>query len=89
MEGVDYDVDNLTKVWRATNEQDATFVSWAQAGANSPAYEPGPFSPAEYMVDEFGTWYVERLSAHLQAMAPNKPQRKSNAHRRAQGDQGL
>ncbi len=88
VEGVDYDLDNLTKVWRATNEQDATFVSWAQAGANSPAYEPGPFSPAEYMVDEFGTWYVERLTASSEEKAA-KSRGKTNAHRRAEGNQSL
>jgi Rieske 2Fe-2S family protein len=40
-------------------------VSWAQRGITSPAYEPGPYSSAEYMVDLFVNWYIERLSAHL------------------------
>ncbi|MBV9736007.1 MAG: aromatic ring-hydroxylating dioxygenase subunit alpha [Acidisphaera sp.] len=62
--GRDYDLDTLTQVWRATNEQDGTFVGNAQRGIGSPAYEPGPYSPAEYMVDQFCTWYIERLSAH-------------------------
>jgi glycine betaine catabolism A len=65
VEGVHYDADNLTKVWRATNEQDARFVTLAQTGSTSPAYEPGPYSPTEYMVDAFCTWYVERLQAGL------------------------
>jgi Rieske 2Fe-2S family protein len=65
VEGEDYDLDNLTQVWKTTNEQDASFVSWAQEGAGSMAYEPGPYAPAEYMVDDFCTWYIERLSAHL------------------------
>ena len=63
--GRDYDLDNLARVWTKTNEQDATFVSWAQAGAGNPAYEPGPYSPNEYMVNDFATWYVERMSASL------------------------
>ncbi|HUZ65224.1 MAG TPA: aromatic ring-hydroxylating dioxygenase subunit alpha [Acetobacteraceae bacterium] len=63
VEGVDYDLDNLTKVWRATNEQDGTFVGYAQTGIGSAAYEPGPYAPAEYMVDKFVTWYIERLAA--------------------------
>jgi len=42
IEGKDYDLDNLTKVWRTTNDQDATFVGWQQCGVRSPAYEPGP-----------------------------------------------
>ena len=67
VEGHDYDVDALTHVWRATNEQDGAFVGYAHAGVLSPAYEPGPYAPAEYMVDEFCTWYVERLALHAEA----------------------
>ena len=30
------------------------------------AYEPGPYSPhTEGLVEKCTTWYVERLSAHL------------------------
>ena len=65
VEGVDYDVDRLTHVWRATNEQDATFVTLAQDGAASTGHEPGPYAPAEYMVDAFCIWYIERLRAEL------------------------
>ena len=65
VEGRDYDVENLTKVWQATNAQDGAFVGYAQSGINSPAYEPGPYAPAEYMVDDFATWYIERLNAQL------------------------
>lgn len=65
VEGVDYETDNLTQVWRATNEQDARFVALAQKGVGSPAYEPGPYSPTEYNVDQFCAWYLERLSAEL------------------------
>ena len=64
VEGVDYDVENLTAVWRATNRQDGNFVSWAHAGAGSDAYEPGQYAASEYMVDAFCTWYTERLAAH-------------------------
>ncbi len=66
VEGEDYDVDNLTAVWNATNHQDGSFVSWAQAGAGSVAYEPGPYAQSEYMCDMFCTWYTERLRAGLE-----------------------
>ena len=69
VEGVDYDIDNLTEVWNATNKQDGSFVSWAHAGAESLAYEPGPYSQPEYMVDKFCTWYTERLAAGLPELA--------------------
>jgi Rieske 2Fe-2S family protein len=61
VEGVDYDVGVLTEVWRRTNLQDGVFVARAQAGTASPAYEPGPYTLSEYQVDEFCTWYVDRL----------------------------
>jgi glycine betaine catabolism A len=62
VEGDDYDVDALTDVWRQTNLQDGVLVARAQAGTASPAYEPGPYAPSEYQVDEFCTWYVDRLA---------------------------
>ncbi len=65
VEGVDYDLDRLTEVWRRTNEQDSVFVARAQAGVASPAYEPGPYAPSEYQVGAFVQWYVERVRAHL------------------------
>ncbi|MET8468507.1 aromatic ring-hydroxylating dioxygenase subunit alpha [Streptomyces sp. NPDC006422] len=65
-EGVDYDPDTLTGVWVATNEQDAVFVSRAQRGVGDPAYRPGPYSPTESQVEDFVTWYVNRLKAHLE-----------------------
>jgi Rieske 2Fe-2S family protein len=61
VEGVDYDLDTLTKVWAATNDQDAVFVARAQQGITSPAYLPGPYGPTEYQVEAFINWYVTRL----------------------------
>jgi Rieske 2Fe-2S family protein len=66
VEGVDYDLENLTAVWKATNEQDGHLVGIAQAGVRSPAYEPGPYSPhTEDLVDKFCDWYVRRMSSHF------------------------
>jgi Rieske 2Fe-2S family protein len=67
VEGVDYDVDELTEVWRETNLQDAELVRRTQAGVRSPAYTPGPYNPSEYQVDAFCAWYVERMSEGLGA----------------------
>ena len=64
-EGKDYDLENLTEVWRKTNEQDATFVGWNQAGISNPAYEPGHYSPNENQVEKFVSWYVERVASYL------------------------
>lgn len=65
VEGVDYDVDALTAVWRATNEQDSTLVARTQAGVSSPAYEGGPYSPTENQVEGFVSWYLQRLRASM------------------------
>jgi Rieske 2Fe-2S family protein len=64
--GVDYDPDNLTRVWLATNRQDADLVAIAQAGIRDTAYEPGPYSPhTEGLVEKFCAWYIDRLRAHV------------------------
>lgn len=65
VEGVDYDVANLTAIWQATNVQDSELVGLCQKGAESEAYRPGPYSPhTEMLVEKFCTWYVGRMSAH-------------------------
>ncbi len=68
-EGVDYDLDHLTTVWIKTNEQDAQFCERGQLGVSSPAYVPGPYAPTEEHLEEFCTWYIERLKAHREKTA--------------------
>jgi Rieske 2Fe-2S family protein len=66
VEGVDYDVGNLTAVWHATNRQDSDLVGKAGAGVRSSGYRPGPYSlDTESLVEKFSAWYIERLSASL------------------------
>ncbi|HXY30854.1 MAG TPA: aromatic ring-hydroxylating dioxygenase subunit alpha [Gemmatimonadaceae bacterium] len=65
VEGIDYDVENLTRVWTSTNAEDAVLVKRTQLGIESPAYQPGPYSTrVESYVENFTSWYVERLRAH-------------------------
>jgi glycine betaine catabolism A len=63
--GRDYDPDQLTRVWNATNAQDAAFVAETQRGVSSPAYVPGPIAANEYLVQLFHSWYDERMRAAL------------------------
>ncbi|AXS42194.1 aromatic ring-hydroxylating dioxygenase subunit alpha [Breoghania sp. L-A4] len=66
--GRDYDLENLTKVWLMTNQQDNDLVAMAHAGVEQPGYEPGPYSRfTEGFVEKFCEWYIDRLSAHLLA----------------------
>ncbi|MCY1295311.1 Ring hydroxylating alpha subunit (catalytic domain) [compost metagenome] len=65
-EGIDYDLDRLTKVWIATNDQDRRLVEGTQMGVSSPAYEPGPYSSiAENGVCQFVDWYCETMISRL------------------------
>ncbi|PQZ92314.1 (Fe-S)-binding protein [Arthrobacter sp. MYb227] len=63
VEGVDYDVEALKLVWERTNAQDGTFVQRAQLGVSNPAYQPGPYAPNEYQVEDFCSWYINTLRA--------------------------
>ena len=66
VEGVDYSIDELTKVWVATNDQDRQIVEENQRGILSPAYEPGPYSPEhEGGVMQFVEWYAKLIEKRL------------------------
>jgi len=69
VEGVDYDLNRLTEVWVATNDEDRRIVEDNQLGINSPAYVPGPYSPImEDGVEQFVDWYVKTM---LRARGPH------------------
>lgn len=64
VEGVDYDLKNLTTVWEHTNDEDRRVVEQNQQGINTPVYEPGPYSPRhEDGVIQFVSWYLDRMRA--------------------------
>ncbi|MDQ6784848.1 MAG: aromatic ring-hydroxylating dioxygenase subunit alpha [Actinomycetota bacterium] len=63
-EGVDYDSETLSAVWRATCEQDWALCENNYAGIRSRAYRPGPLSPViENSVDAFLDWYLDQMVA--------------------------
>lgn len=68
VEGKDYDLENLTRVWTATNDEDRSFVERNQLGVLTRAYRPGPYSPtAELGVSNFIRWYCEQMRDRLSA----------------------
>ena len=70
VEGVDYDVERLSKVWLATNEQDRALAEHNQLGINSKAYEPGPYSQTiEFGVQSFIDWYTGEMQRQLEGNA--------------------
>jgi Rieske 2Fe-2S family protein len=66
VEGVDYDLDELTHVWIQTNDQDRQIVEENAVGIRSPAYQPGPYSVEhEGGVMQFLEWYTNTVTPRL------------------------
>ena len=66
VEGVDYDLKELTEVWLATNFADKRICQENQIGVMSPAYEPAPYSPIhEDGAAQFVDWYASHLEGRL------------------------
>jgi len=75
VEGVDYDIENLTALWARTNLQDRDLVENNQMGVDSPAFRPGPFSPeGEALAIRFLDWYCRTAQAWLDER-PAAPER--------------
>ncbi|HHV68768.1 aromatic ring-hydroxylating oxygenase subunit alpha [Brucella intermedia] len=70
VEGVDYDLDELTHVWIQTNDQDRQIVEENAVGIRSPAYQPGPYSVEhEGGVMQFLEWYTNTMTPRLRGEA--------------------
>ncbi|HLJ71257.1 MAG TPA: aromatic ring-hydroxylating dioxygenase subunit alpha [Roseiarcus sp.] len=83
LEGVDYSVEELTHVWKATNDQDRRIVEENQRGVSSPAFEPGPYSAFhEGGVMQFVEWYCQ-VSDDALAARPFSPLREEKVARSA------
>ncbi|MGF6253472.1 aromatic ring-hydroxylating oxygenase subunit alpha [Ensifer sp. LBL] len=66
VEGIDYNLEELTHVWTETNDQDRQIVEENAFGIRSPAYEPGPYSPEhEGGVMQFVEWYCKFMEQRL------------------------
>ena len=66
VEGQDYDIETLTRVWLNTNDEDRQVVEENQRGILSPAYEPGPYSMIqEEGVVQFIDWYCDTMAERL------------------------
>jgi Rieske 2Fe-2S family protein len=66
VEGVDYDLKELTEVWIATNAADKRICQENQVGVTSPAYDPAPYSLVhEDGAAQFVDWYAAQLEGRL------------------------
>jgi Rieske 2Fe-2S family protein len=61
VEGRDYDLDVLTRVWDITLQEDKVITENNQAGILSTQYTPGPHSEHETRISDFVAWYVGRI----------------------------
>ncbi len=70
VEGEDYSVDELAKLWTVTNLQDKELAENNQKGVNSPAYTPGPYSrDAEMLALRFTDWYCNTARSYLESQS--------------------
>jgi phenylpropionate dioxygenase-like ring-hydroxylating dioxygenase large terminal subunit len=60
-EGVDYDRERLTWLWRVTSEADKRIIEDTQRGVNSRYYAPGPFAGMETSERRFIEWYLSEI----------------------------
>lgn len=66
VEGVDYDLAELIRVWTATNDEDRRIIEENARGIRSPAYRPGPYSKVhEAGVMQFVQWYADFIGPRL------------------------
>ncbi len=69
VEGVDYDVGELSQGVAGDNAADTVNCQENQIGVNSPAYDPAPYSPVhEAGVTQFVHWYCTHLEGRLRTM---------------------
>lgn len=61
-EGVDYDVAELTWLWRVTSEADKRITEDNQKGVNSRFYRPGPYAPVEPNAIRWIEWYLREIA---------------------------
>jgi Rieske 2Fe-2S family protein len=71
VEGVDYNPEKVSWLWRVTGEQDIKICENNQAGVNSRRYVPGPYSANEGLTEGFVLWYLEQTSKAPQQPAPD------------------
>jgi Rieske 2Fe-2S family protein len=60
-ESKDYDLEDLTWMWRVTTEADKTIILNNQKGMNSRYYEPGCLSEMETYTSGFDQWYLAQI----------------------------
>jgi phenylpropionate dioxygenase-like ring-hydroxylating dioxygenase large terminal subunit len=64
-EGVDFDRDKVTWLWRITSASDKKIIEDNQLGVSSRFYQPGPYAfPIEASSHRFVEWYLHDVNGH-------------------------
>src|SRR5262249_35093530 len=58
VEGRDYQIDEVSWLWRRTLEEDIEITENNQKGVCSRAYRPGPYSEMEQPIEKLVQWYL-------------------------------
>jgi phenylpropionate dioxygenase-like ring-hydroxylating dioxygenase large terminal subunit len=61
-EGIDYDLDKLTWMWKVTTEADKRIIEHAARGVRSHFFRPGPLAPMEYNERRYLDWYLQEVA---------------------------
>ena len=61
IEGRDYDLDRLTRLWTVTSEQDKKIIEHTARGVRSHYFEPGPIAPMEDKELRYIGWYLDEI----------------------------
>ena len=61
VEGKDFDIDEITGMWKHTFPEDKTICANNQLGVMSSAYSPGPYSIVENLAAVSTEWYIHHF----------------------------
>ncbi|MFI4997782.1 MAG: SRPBCC family protein [Hyphomicrobiales bacterium] len=61
-QGVDYDLKELTWLWKVTTEADKRITENNQKGVASRFYVPGPYAPVEPNALRYVAWYLDEIA---------------------------
>ena len=61
-QGVDYDLEELTWLWKVTSEADKRITENNQKGVASHFYVPGPYAPVEPNALRYVAWYLDEIA---------------------------
>ena len=65
IEGVDYNIEELTWMWHKTTLEDKRIIEDNQKGVLSKKYEPGPLSEMEMGLEKLKKWYLKHLEKSI------------------------